>query len=156
MRGFSSLCSLVLPIPCYGRDFPLSFLFCCFFLGLGGSSRVSDLPSECSFANPPPSSCQNEEKRNLSLGGHVGFDSLPDQLVSKSVTQGFSFNILCVGEHGSLQTGVGRAAGVVGLAPGFHLCPGVPWILAVTLSNSEMSSSLKKCFMFSELELSGA
>ena len=41
---------------------------------------------------------QNEEKRNLSLGGHVGFDSLPDQLVSKSVTQGFCFNILCVGE----------------------------------------------------------
>lgn len=28
----------------------------------------------------------------------MGFDSLPDQLVSKSVTQGFSFNILCVGE----------------------------------------------------------
>lgn len=41
---------------------------------------------------------QNEEKRNLSLGGHVGFDSLPDQLVSKSVAQGFCFNILCVGE----------------------------------------------------------
>lgn len=41
---------------------------------------------------------QSEEKRNLSLGGHVGFDSLPDQLVSKSVTQGFCFNILCVGE----------------------------------------------------------
>lgn len=38
------------------------------------------------------------EPRSLSLGGHVGFDSLPDQLVSKSVTQGFSFNILCVGE----------------------------------------------------------
>ncbi|NXU17981.1 SEPT8 protein, partial [Pardalotus punctatus] len=48
--------------------------------------------------------CQNEEKRNLSLGGHVGFDSLPDQLVSKSVTQGFSFNILCVGE-----TGIGKS-----------------------------------------------
>ncbi|CAM9485475.1 unnamed protein product [Bubo scandiacus] len=46
----------------------------------------------------------NEEKRNLSLGGHVGFDSLPDQLVSKSVTQGFSFNILCVGE-----TGIGKS-----------------------------------------------
>ncbi|EOA97837.1 Septin-8, partial [Anas platyrhynchos] len=44
------------------------------------------------------------EKRNLSLGGHVGFDSLPDQLVSKSVTQGFSFNILCVGE-----TGIGKS-----------------------------------------------
>lgn len=41
---------------------------------------------------------QNEEKRSLNLGGHVGFDSLPDQLVSKSVTQGFCFNILCVGK----------------------------------------------------------
>ncbi|CAK6956475.1 septin-8-A-like isoform X2 [Scomber scombrus] len=46
----------------------------------------------------------NEEKRNLELGGHVGFDSLPDQLVSKSVAQGFSFNILCVGE-----TGIGKS-----------------------------------------------
>ncbi|XP_023473477.2 septin-8 isoform X1 [Equus quagga] len=44
------------------------------------------------------------EPRSLSLGGHVGFDSLPDQLVSKSVTQGFSFNILCVGE-----TGIGKS-----------------------------------------------
>ncbi|XP_078407158.1 septin-8-A isoform X1 [Cetorhinus maximus] len=44
------------------------------------------------------------EKRNLSLGGHVGFDSLPDQLVSKSVAQGFCFNILCVGE-----TGIGKS-----------------------------------------------
>lgn len=33
------------------------------------------------------------------MGGHVGFDSLPDQLVSKSVTQGFCFNILCVGKY---------------------------------------------------------
>lgn len=46
----------------------------------------------------------NEDKRSLSLGGHVGFDSLPDQLVSKSVTQGFCFNILCVGE-----TGIGKS-----------------------------------------------
>lgn len=42
---------------------------------------------------------QSEEMRTLSLSGHVGFDSLPDQLVSKSVCQGFSFNILCVGEE---------------------------------------------------------
>ncbi|KAG7258968.1 hypothetical protein CRUP_000337, partial [Coryphaenoides rupestris] len=49
-------------------------------------------------------SIANDEKRNLSLGGHVGFDSLPDQLVSKSVTQGFCFNILCVGE-----TGIGKS-----------------------------------------------
>uniref|UniRef100_H2T1H9 Septin n=1 Tax=Takifugu rubripes TaxID=31033 RepID=H2T1H9_TAKRU len=47
---------------------------------------------------------QNEEKRTIELNGHVGFDSLPDQLVSKSVAQGFSFNILCVGE-----TGVGKS-----------------------------------------------
>uniref|UniRef100_A0A4W3GLG4 Septin n=1 Tax=Callorhinchus milii TaxID=7868 RepID=A0A4W3GLG4_CALMI len=47
---------------------------------------------------------QAKEKRSLSLGGHVGFDSLPDQLVSKSVSQGFCFNILCVGE-----TGIGKS-----------------------------------------------
>ncbi|XP_062917159.1 septin-6 isoform X3 [Mobula hypostoma] len=41
-----------------------------------------------------------EGARNLSLSGHVGFDSMPDQLVNKSVCQGFSFNILCVGETG--------------------------------------------------------
>lgn len=37
--------------------------------------------------------------RNLTLSGHVGFDSLPDQLVNKSVCQGFCFNILCVGMY---------------------------------------------------------
>ncbi|KAL6048013.1 hypothetical protein STEG23_036134, partial [Scotinomys teguina] len=45
-----------------------------------------------------------EELRNLSLSGHVGFDSLPDQLVNKSTSQGFCFNILCVGE-----TGIGKS-----------------------------------------------
>ncbi|ETE65766.1 Septin-8, partial [Ophiophagus hannah] len=54
--------------------------------------------------SPRSVTAENEEKRNLSLGGHVGFDSLPDQLVSKSVVQGFSFNILCVGE-----TGIGKS-----------------------------------------------
>merc|ERR1719357_559109 len=44
------------------------------------------------------------EPRPLKLGGHVGFDSLPDQLVNKSVQNGFSFNILCIGE-----TGVGKS-----------------------------------------------
>ncbi|KAG6932000.1 septin 11, partial [Chelydra serpentina] len=46
----------------------------------------------------------NDELRNLSLSGHVGFDSLPDQLVNKSTSQGFCFNILCVGE-----TGIGKS-----------------------------------------------
>ncbi|XP_041457634.1 septin-11-like [Lytechinus variegatus] len=43
---------------------------------------------------------ERNRTRNLNLAGHVGFDSLPDQLVNKSVNQGFSFNILCVGETG--------------------------------------------------------
>lgn len=38
--------------------------------------------------------------RTLKLSGHVGFDSLPDQLVSKSIQNGFIFNIMCIGETG--------------------------------------------------------
>ncbi|XP_017785303.1 PREDICTED: septin-2 isoform X2 [Nicrophorus vespilloides] len=41
-----------------------------------------------------------EQLRQLKLSGHVGFDSLPDQLVSKSVQNGFVFNIMCIGETG--------------------------------------------------------
>ncbi|XP_071787744.1 septin-11-like [Asterias amurensis] len=47
-----------------------------------------------------PNSGPDGKSRDLRLSGHVGFDSLPDQLVNKSVAQGFSFNILCVGETG--------------------------------------------------------
>lgn len=64
------------------------------------------MSSPCVFARALVFPGQNEEKRSLSLGGHVGFDSLPDQLVSKSVTQGFCFNILCVGECQERQCGV--------------------------------------------------
>jgi len=42
--------------------------------------------------------------RALGLSGHVGFDSLPDQLVNKSVNKGFAFNMLCIGE-----TGIGKS-----------------------------------------------
>lgn len=42
----------------------------------------------------------NENVRVLKLQGHVGFDSLPDQLVNKCVHQGFTYNILCIGETG--------------------------------------------------------
>nr|XP_020639661.1 septin-10 isoform X2 [Pogona vitticeps] len=56
-------------------------------------------------SNPP---VDNQEPRrtcrSLSLAGHVGFDTLPDQLVNKSIHQGFCFNILCIGE-----TGVGKS-----------------------------------------------
>ncbi|XP_013390378.1 septin-11 isoform X1 [Lingula anatina] len=47
---------------------------------------------------------QPPEARHLKLNGHVGFDSLPDQLVNRSVSQGFCFNILCLGE-----TGIGKS-----------------------------------------------
>lgn len=40
------------------------------------------------------------DSRDLRLSGHVGFDSLPDQLVNKCVNKGFDFNILCIGETG--------------------------------------------------------
>lgn len=41
---------------------------------------------------------KRENVRSLAMGGHVGFESLPDQLVNRSIQQGFCFNILCVGE----------------------------------------------------------
>jgi len=40
----------------------------------------------------------------MQLNGHVGFDTLPDQIVAKSVSEGFTFNILCIGE-----TGIGKS-----------------------------------------------
>lgn len=38
--------------------------------------------------------------RTLNLSGNVGFGTLPDQIVSKAVQNGFIFNILCIGETG--------------------------------------------------------
>lgn len=46
----------------------------------------------------------SDKLRTLKLNGHVGFDTLPDQIVSKSVSEGFTFNILCIGE-----TGIGKS-----------------------------------------------
>ncbi|XP_066475036.1 septin-10 isoform X1 [Tiliqua scincoides] len=58
-----------------------------------------------SLSNPPQDHQDAKRScRSLSLSGHVGFDSLPDQLVNKSVHQGFCFNILCIGE-----TGIGKS-----------------------------------------------
>jgi len=44
---------------------------------------------------------QQAKMRSLPLRGHVGFDSLPDQLVNKSVTEGFTFNVICIGLFGT-------------------------------------------------------
>lgn len=61
------------------------------------AQRVNKVPPP--VGRPPASGA-----RNLNLTGHVGFDSLPDQLVNKSVAQGFCFNVLCLGE-----TGIGKS-----------------------------------------------
>jgi len=45
-----------------------------------------------------------ETLRKLTLSGPVGFDTLPDQLVTKATQRGFTFNVLCVGE-----TGIGKS-----------------------------------------------
>nr|XP_020850395.1 septin-8-like [Phascolarctos cinereus] len=57
------------------------------------------------MSSPSPLECWvRRDVRLLTLAGHVGFDSLPRQLVSKSLARDFSFNILCVGE-----TGIGKS-----------------------------------------------
>uniref|UniRef100_A0A670J6A7 Septin n=1 Tax=Podarcis muralis TaxID=64176 RepID=A0A670J6A7_PODMU len=74
----------------------------------GRASAASDWLQEFPAANQKP--CLGSQDileqgcRPLSLSGHVGFDSLPDQLVNKSTHQGFCFNILCIGE-----TGIGKS-----------------------------------------------
>ncbi|XP_011439178.1 septin-11-like isoform X1 [Crassostrea angulata] len=82
--------------------------------------------------------------RNMTLNGHVGFDSLPDQLVNKSVAQGFCFNILCLGE-----TGIGKSTLMDTLfnthfdsTPSTHDLPGVK-LKASTYELQESSVRLK-------------
>uniref|UniRef100_A0AAX7T2H8 Septin n=1 Tax=Astatotilapia calliptera TaxID=8154 RepID=A0AAX7T2H8_ASTCA len=79
-------------------------------LVLEEQSLTANLPG-CSIIHPTAYSLgyyiqtrNTQKKRTLELSGHVGFDSLPDQLVSKASAQGFCFNILCVGE-----TGIGKS-----------------------------------------------
>ncbi|KAJ8298529.1 hypothetical protein KUTeg_025060 [Tegillarca granosa] len=92
--------------------------------------------------DPDPSPIGNV--RNLNLSGHVGFDSLPDQLVNKSVTKGFCFNILCLGE-----TGIGKSTLMDTLfnthfdsTPSTHDLPGVK-LKASTYELQESNVRLK-------------
>ncbi|XP_037670298.1 septin-14 isoform X2 [Choloepus didactylus] len=57
-----------------------------------------------STQTPDEEDTVKENIRCLNLLGHFGFDCLPHQLVNRSIQQGFSFNILCVGE-----TGIGKS-----------------------------------------------
>uniref|UniRef100_H0WWV5 Septin n=1 Tax=Otolemur garnettii TaxID=30611 RepID=H0WWV5_OTOGA len=47
---------------------------------------------------------KKENIRCLTTLGHFGFECLPYQLVNRALQQGFSFNILCIGE-----TGIGKS-----------------------------------------------
>ncbi|EHB18807.1 Septin-10 [Heterocephalus glaber] len=64
------------------------------------ASKIASMDSQVSSSEQR----KRETIRSLTMCGHVGFESLPDQLVSRSIQQGFCFNILCVGE-----TGIGKS-----------------------------------------------
>jgi len=55
-------------------------------------------------SDPDSQSISSNRPRTLKPAGHVGFDSLPDQLVNKATQRGFNFNVLCIGE-----TGIGKS-----------------------------------------------
>ncbi|XP_015925000.1 septin-2 [Parasteatoda tepidariorum] len=85
-----------------------------------------------------------ENFRALKLQGHVGFDSLPDQLVKRSVNEGFAFNILCIGE-----TGIGKSTLIDSLfnttfdsTPSPHTLPSVK-LKAKTYDLQEKNVNLK-------------
>uniref|UniRef100_A0A8C5MX32 Septin n=1 Tax=Leptobrachium leishanense TaxID=445787 RepID=A0A8C5MX32_9ANUR len=71
---------------------------------LGYQSNLGMRSPQSPIRDPRDGHKQGENMRTLPLSGHVGFDSLPDQIVNKSVNQGFCFNILCIGE-----TGIGKS-----------------------------------------------
>ncbi|XP_034820037.2 septin-14 isoform X2 [Pan paniscus] len=65
------------------------------------AERTMPMPTQI----PADGDTQKENNiRCLTTIGHFGFECLPNQLVSRSIRQGFTFNILCVGE-----TGIGKS-----------------------------------------------
>ncbi|XP_062831499.1 septin-10 isoform X6 [Anolis carolinensis] len=78
------------------------------FLVVRGPVGEQRFQTDTGMRAPSHPSVDNQDAkrscRSLPLAGHVGFDSLPDQLVNKSIHQGFCFNILCIGE-----TGIGKS-----------------------------------------------
>uniref|UniRef100_A0A2I3HYT2 Septin n=1 Tax=Nomascus leucogenys TaxID=61853 RepID=A0A2I3HYT2_NOMLE len=87
---------------------------------------------------------KRENIRSLTMSGRVGFESLPDQLVNRSIQQGFCFNILCVGE-----TGIGKSTLIDTLFNtnfedygSSHFCPNVK-LKAQTYELQESNVQLK-------------
>ncbi|XP_064915802.1 septin-10 isoform X3 [Columba livia] len=87
------------PVP-GGRQRPVTAAGGCAPSPLSGSALPAS-PGGAMAASHSGWQPQYDGYRTLSLSGHVGFASLPDQLVKKSIKQGFCFNILCIGETGS-------------------------------------------------------
>ncbi|XP_033282132.1 septin-14 isoform X2 [Orcinus orca] len=91
-------------------------------------SDMAEKPMRMSTQIPDDEDIQKEDNiRCLTTLGHFGFDCLPQQLVNKSVQQGFFFNILCVGE-----TGIGKSTLIDTLfntnlkdKKSSHFCPNV-------------------------------
>ncbi|XP_036165190.1 septin-14 [Myotis myotis] len=89
---------------------------------------MAETPVCTSVQTPDDEDTQKEENiRCLTMLGHFGFECLPHQLVNKSIQQGFSFNILCVGE-----TGLGKSTLIDTLfntnsreKKSSHFCPNV-------------------------------
>lgn len=65
---------------------------------------------------------QDKAVRPLNLAGHVGFDSLPDQLVNKSICQGFCFNILCIGKFTILHTNIHAQCDILRMKLPLNFC----------------------------------
>uniref|UniRef100_A0A8D2CSM0 Septin n=1 Tax=Sciurus vulgaris TaxID=55149 RepID=A0A8D2CSM0_SCIVU len=65
---------------------------------------MAEKPRRIPSRIPNDEDIEKENIRCLSTIGHFGFECLPYQLVNRSIQQGFSFNILCVGE-----TGIGKS-----------------------------------------------
>ncbi|KAK2086176.1 Septin-10 [Saguinus oedipus] len=87
---------------------------------------------------------KRENIRSLTMSGPVGFENLPDQLVNRSIQQGFCFHFLCVGE-----TGIGKSTLIDTLFntnfedhESLHFCPNVK-LKAQTYELQESNGQLK-------------
>ncbi|KAL0605704.1 Septin-14, partial [Plecturocebus cupreus] len=72
--------------------------------GIGSMSHCAWLLFLLKFRNSASLSQKENNIRCLTTFGHFGFECFPNQLVNRSIRQGFTFNILCVGE-----TGIGKS-----------------------------------------------